>query len=63
MPQSWSEKQAAKKKKEQFKDTPDPERKVSKPKIKGNEDEVASATKGQVDRDEALKKHRKYGRG
>lgn len=60
---TWAEKQAKKRKLKEFEDTPGPTRKVSKPKVKGNEDEVASATKGQVDREEALKKHRRYGRG
>lgn len=60
---SWSERQERKKKREDFKDSPDKGRKVSRPKVAGNEDDVASATKNEVERNEAVKKHKKFGRG
>jgi hypothetical protein len=60
---SWSERKERKKKQEDFKDKPDPARKVSKPKVSGNEDDVASATKNEVERNEALKKRKGSGRG
>lgn len=59
----WQERKEREKKQKDFADEPKADRKVSRPKIKGNEDEVASATKGEVDKEELLKKHRKYGRG
>lgn len=60
---SWSERQERKKKLKAHEDEPGKDRKVSRPKIAGNEDDVASATTNQVERDKALSKHKKFGRG
>lgn len=59
----WSEKKAREKTLKDFESTPKKDRKVSRPKVEGNEDDVASATKNEVDRKEALKNYRKFGRG